>query len=159
VPPPIQTYYDGSPEEDQDLLELRKAHYDRLHALRLQAARFGDAVPANIAAGIADAESQINAIDEVRKAKIRPETAERLGATGQFTVLAGRLDLVSQQLRQQQQEAEDWRTKLAGGLASLAEHHADFQRTTRMIFQAIGAILFILALALIGIGAALWTLR
>ena len=159
MPPPIQTYYDGSPEEDQDLLELRKAHYDRLHALRLQAARFGDAVPANIAAGIADAESQINAIDEVRKAKIRPETAERLGVTGQFTVLAGRLDLVSQQLRQQQQESEDWRTKLAAGLASLAEHHADFQRTTRMIFQAIGAILFILALALIGIGAALWTLR
>ncbi len=159
MPPPIQTYYDGSPEEDQDLLELRKAHYDRLHALRLQAARFGDAVPANIAAGIADAESQINAIDEVRKAKIRPETAERLGATGQFTVLAGRLDLVSQQLRQQQQEAEDWRTKLAGGLEDLAEHQRGFQRTTRMIFTAIGIILALLSLALMGLAAALWSLR
>ena len=156
---PIRTYYDGSPEEDQDLLELRQAHYDRLHALRLQAARFGDAVPSGIAAGIADAESQIRAIDEVRKSAIRPETAERLGATGQFSVLAGRLDLVSQQLRQQQQEAEDWRTKLAGVLASLAKSQGDFQRTTRMIFQAIGVILVLVALVMMGLAAALWSLR
>ena len=156
---PLQLYYGGSPEEDQDLLELRKAHYDRLQALRLQAARFGDAVPATIAAGIADAESQIRAIDDVRKAAIRPETAERLGATGQFSVLAERLDLVSKQLRQQQKEADDWRERLAAGLASLATSQQGFQRTTRMIFQAIGVALFILALALLGIGAALWTLK
>ncbi len=156
---PVQTYYGGSAEEEQDLLELRKAHYERLHALRLQAARFGDAVPANIAAGIADAESQIRAIDDVRKSAIRPETAERLGATGQFSVLASRLDQVSQQLRQQQQEADAWRERLAAGLASLATSQQGFQRTTRMIFQAIGAILFLLALAMIGIGAALWTLK
>ena len=80
---PVQTYYGGSAEEEQDLLELRKAHYERLHALELQAARFGEAVPASIAAGIADAESQIRAIDEVRAASIRPETAERIGQTGE----------------------------------------------------------------------------
>lgn len=157
--PPLQTYYGGSAEEEQDLLELRKAHYDRLHALRLQAARYGDAVPANIAAGIADAESQIRAIDEVRKSAIRPETAERLGATGQFTVLAGRLDLVSQQLRQQQQSADEWREKFAGVLASLAKSQGDFQRTTRMIFQAIGVILVLVAVAMMGLAAALWTLK
>lgn len=156
---PIRTYYDGSPEEDQDLLELRQAHYDRLHALRLQAARYGDAVPANIAAGIADAESQINAIDEVRRAKIRPETAERMGATGQFTILAGRLDLLSQQMQLSQKQADDWRERIADAIHSLAKSQGDFRRTTRMIFQAIGVILVIVALAMMGLAAALWTLK
>ncbi len=156
---PIRTYYDGSPEEDQDLLELRQAHYDRLHALRLQAARYGDAVPANIAAGIADAESQINAIDEVRRAKIRPETAERMGATGQFTILAGRLDLLSQQMQLSQKQADDWRERIADAIDSLAKSQGDFRRTTRMIFQAIGVILVIVALAMMGLAAALWTLK
>ena len=156
---PIRTYYDGSPEEDQDLLELRQAHYDRLHALRLQAARYGDAVPANIAAGIADAESQINAIDEVRRAKIRPETAERMGATGQFTILAGRLDILSQQMQLSQKQADDWRERIADAIDSLAKSQGDFRRTTRMIFQAIGVILVIVALAMMGLAAALWTLK
>ena len=102
---------------------------------------------------------QIRAIDEVRAASIRPETAERIGQTGQFSVLTSRLDLLSQQLRQQQTEADKWREWLAAGLASLADAQDTFQRTTRMIFQAIGVALFILALALLGIGAALWTLK
>lgn len=138
---------------------MRQAHYDRLHALRLQAARYGDAVPANIAAGIADAESQINAIDEVRRAKIRPETAERMGATGQFTILAGRLDLLSQQMQLSQKQADDWRERIADAIDSLAKSQGDFRRTTRMIFQAIGVILVIVALAMMGLAAALWTLK
>ncbi len=179
--PAIQTYYDDSAEEENDLLELRKEHYRTLRVLQKQAAKFGGAVPAQIAAGIADAESQIAAIDEARKARILPETAERLGATGQFTLLAGRLNLLSQQLRQQQQEADrwresvresladlaksqqqiavEWRERLGEGLGELEKSQADFQRVARMIVQAIGVALFILALALLGIGAALWTLK
>lgn len=198
MPPPIQTYYDGSPEEQEDLLELRKAYYETLRKLELQAARFGGAVPSNIAADIADAKANIRAIDEARAGTVSTETAEKLGSTGQFAVLVQRIDLISQQVRlvqkqadewrdaqaAVQEQAEDWRTQfrsgldaladiqrtyekqadkwraeLGSGLKSLADTQHTFQRTTRMIVTAIGIILALLSLALMGLAAALWSLR
>ncbi len=67
MPPPIQTYYENSPEEQEDLLELRKDYYRTLRSLQRRAARYGDAgVPAPIASAIAEAEANIRAIDEAR---------------------------------------------------------------------------------------------
>ena len=58
MPPPIETYYSGSPEEQQDLLELRKDYYRTLRVLERRAATYGDAgVPAQVATAIADAKA------------------------------------------------------------------------------------------------------
>ena len=158
--PPVETYYGGSAEEQNDLLTLRLDYYKTLRALERQAARFGEGgVPAHIATGIADAKANIRAIDEALRSPIEAATAERLGATGQFNVLAMRIDLVSQQIRLSQEQADEWREHLRGGLEDLAEHQRGFQRTTRMIFTAIGIILALLSLALMGLVAALWSLR
>lgn len=157
--PPIQTYYDGSPEEQQDLLELRKDYYRTLRVLQKQAARYGGAVPAQIAAGIADAESQIRAIDEARKSTIRPETAERLGATGQFSVLTTRLDLLSQQVQFSQKQAdewrdaqtavqrqaEEWRAQFRSGLDALADIQRDYEKQADTWRQELGSGLRALA--------------
>lgn len=182
MPPPIETYYSGSPEEQQDLLELRKDYYRTLRVLERRAATYGDAgVPAQVATAIADAKANIRAIDEALRSPIDSSTAERLGATGQFNVLAVRLDLLSQQVRLSQDQADEWRATFRAtlddladdqrakaaewrealnvGFKALTDQQSIFQRVTRNMFQAIGAVLFILALTLIGLGAALWSLR
>lgn len=168
MPEAIETYYDGSAEEENDLLALRKEHYRTLRVLQRQAATYGGAVPSQIALAIADAKGQIRAIDEARKSRIRPETAEKLGSTGQFAVLAERLNLVSEQIRLMQRASDEWRetTKDAladlatlGALEQLAESQRTSQRTNRLVFVAIGAVLALLALALLGLAGALWSLR
>ena len=58
-----------------------------------------------------------------------------------------------------QKQADDWRERIADAIDSLAKSQGDFRRTTRMIFQAIGVILVIVALAMMGLAAALWTLK
>lgn len=156
---PIETYYDGSAEEENDLLALRKEHYRTLRVLQRQAATYGGAVPSQIALAIADAKGQIRAIDEARKSRIRPETAERLGSTGQFAVLAERLNLVSEQIRLMQHSSDEWRETTKTALDGLARVQHDSQRINRLVFVAIGAILVLLALALLGLAGALWSLR
>lgn len=159
MPGPIETYYDGSAEEEADLLALRKEHYRTLRVLQRQAATYGGAVPSQIALAIADAESQIRAIDEARKSRIRPETAEKLGSTGQFAVLAERLNLVSEQIRLMQHSSDEWRESTKAALDSLARVQHDSQRINRLVFVAIGAILVLLAVALLGLAGALWSLK
>lgn len=159
APPTIQTYYDGSAEEEADLLALRKDHYRTLRVLQRQAATYGGAVPSQIALAIADAESQIRAIDDARKSRIRPETAERLGATGQFAVLAERINLVSEQIRLMQHSSDEWREATKDALERLADVQHGNQRVNRIVFIAIGAVLIVTLLAMLGLAAALWSLR
>lgn len=145
---PVTTYYGNSPDEQRDLLELRRAHYETLRHLEKQAARYGDAVPVHIAAGIKEAEASIRAIDDKLRSPIDTATAQRLGTTGQFSVLALRLDHLAEQMRTMQTQSDDWRE---------AERQArqDAQRINRMIFTAIGVVLLVLALTLIGLAAAI----
>jgi len=145
---PVATYYGNSPDEQADLLELRRAHYETLRHLEKQAARYGDAVPVHIAAGIKEAEASIRAIDDKLRSPIDTATAQRLGTTGQFSVLALRLDHLAEQMRTMQTQSDDWRE---------AERQArqDAQRINRMIFTAIGVVLLVLALTLIGLAAAI----
>ena len=145
---PVTTYYGNSPDEQADLLELRRAHYETLRHLEKQAARYGDAVPVHIAAGIKEAEASIRAIDDKLRSPIDTATAQRLGTTGQFSVLALRLDHLAEQMRTMQTQSDDWRE---------AERQArqDAQRINRMIFTAIGVVLLVLALTLIGLAAAI----
>ncbi len=156
---PVATYYGNSPDEQADLLELRRAHYETLRHLEKQAARYGDAVPVHIAAGIKEAEASIRAIDDKLRSPIDTATAQRLGTTGQFSVLALRLDHLAEQMRTMQTQSDDWRT---------AEHESrdtwrtderqarqDAQRINRMIFTAIGIVLFVLSLAIMGLAAAI----
>lgn len=157
-PEPIKTYYDGSAEEEADLLALRKDHYRTLRVLQRQAATYGGAVPSQIALAIADAESQIRAIDDARKSRIRPETAERLGSTGQFAVLAERINLVSEQIRSMQRSADDWRESTKDAIERLADIQHDSQRINRFVFIAIGVILAVIALVLLGLAGAIWSL-
>lgn len=152
----IETYYDGSSEEENDLLELRKEHYRTLRVLQKRAARYGGAVPSDIALAIADAKGQIRAIDEARKGRIRPETAEKLGATGQFNVLAGRINLVSEQLRLSQRTSDEWREVVRQQLASLELSDHEFRRGVRMIFGAIGVALVLVAVAIFGLAGAIF---
>ncbi len=179
MPPPIQTYYENSPEEQEDLLELRKDYYRTLRSLQRRAARYGDAgVPAPIASAIAEAEANIRAIDEARGGVVSTATAERIGATGQFNILTQRLELLSQQVLLSQKQADEWRDVFRSALDDLAQHQRGlasdwheaidkgvaavvddlhtFQRTTRMVVGALAAALFVLALIF---GAALWSLR
>ena len=145
---PVATYYGNSPDEQADLLELRRAHYETLRHLEKQAARYGDAVPVHIAAGIKEAEASSRAIDDKLRSPIDTATAQRLGTTGQFSVLALRLDHLAEQMRTMQTQSDDWRE---------AERQArqDAQRINRMIFTAIGVVLLVLALTLIGLAAAI----
>ena len=145
---PVATYYGNSPDEQADLLELRRGHYEPLRHLEKQAARYGDAVPVHIAAGIKEAEASIRAIDDKLRSPIDTATAQRLGTTGQFSVLALRLDHLAEQMRTMQTQSDDWRE---------AERQArqDAQRINRMIFTAIGVVLLVLALTLIGLAAAI----
>mgnify|MGYP001462548832 CR=1 FL=1 len=145
---PVATYYGNSPDEQADLLELRRAHYETLRHLEKQAARYGDAVPVHIAAGIKEAEASIRAIDDKLRSPIDTATAQRLGTPGQFSVLALRLDHLAAQMRTMQTQSDDWRE---------AERQArqDAQRINRMIFTAIGVVLLVLARTLIGLAAAI----
>jgi len=145
---PVTTYYGNSPDEQRDLLELRRAHYETLRHLEKQAARYGDAVPVHIAAGIKEAEASIRAIDDKLRSPIDTATVQRLGTTGQFSVLALRLDHLAEQMRSMQTQSDDWRE--AEGQA-----RQDAQRVNRMIFSAIGIVLLVLALAIMGLAAAI----
>lgn len=180
MPPPIKTYYGASPEEQEDLLELRKTHYTTLRELEKQAARYGGAVPAHIATGIAEAEANIRAIDEAMRSPIEAATAEKLGATGQFSVLALRIDLLMEQQRTAQTESERWRLHLVEqiqnlnseiaeetkrwhgnlveqvkGIHSVIEAETDkwreVQRGNWILFLAIGVLLLFVVAAIIGL--------
>lgn len=108
---PIETYYGNSPDEQSDLLELRKTYYGTLRHLEKQAARYGDAVPPHIAASITEARANIRAIDDKLRSPIASETAQQLGDTGRFSVLAGRLDLLGEQMRLMQTQSDEHRAQ------------------------------------------------
>jgi hypothetical protein len=109
---PIETFYGNSPDEQADLLELRKAYYETLRHLEKQAARYDESsVPANIAVGIKEAQANIRAIDEKRLSPIASETAAQLGDTGRFAVLTSRLDWLGEQMRLMQTQSDDYRTQ------------------------------------------------
>lgn len=157
---PIATYYGNSPDEQRDLLELRKTHYETLRYLERQAARYGDAVPVHIAAGIKEAEASIRAIDDKLRSPIDTATAKQLGTTGQFSVLALRLDHLAEQMRTMQTQSDDWReaehiSRVDWRDAELAARQYA-QRVNRMIFTAIGVVLLLLALAILGLAAAIF---
>ena len=145
---PIETYYGNSPDEQADLLALRKTYYDTLRHLERQAARYGDAVPPQVALGITEAHANIRAIDDKLRSPIDSATAKHLGDTGRFSVLALRLDHLAEQLRMMQTQSDDWRE------AEL-DARQEGQRINRMIFTGIGVALALLALALMGLAAVL----
>lgn len=135
---PVQTYYGDSPEEQDDLLELRKAYYDTLHELQLQAARYGGAVPSHIATGIKEAEANIRAIDEKRKSPIDSATAQQLGDTGRFAVITGRLDHVAEQIRLMQAQSDEWREhRRQEQLTAARAERRERQKLRRQVAQVV----------------------
>ncbi len=105
-------YYGNSPQDQDDLNELLRAHKDTLHELRLQAARFGGAVPSHIALGIKQAEANIRTIEEQQNSPIDDETADGLGDKGRFKVVTRRLDLIGDQIRLMQRQSDESREQV-----------------------------------------------
>ncbi len=102
-------YYGNSPEEQDNLNELLRAHKDTLHELLLQAARYGGVVPSQIALGIKQAEANIRAIEEQQNSPIDDETVDGLGDKGRFKVVTRRLDLIGDQIRLMQRQSDESR--------------------------------------------------
>lgn len=135
---PIETYYGNSSDEHNDLLELRKVHYDTLHELRLQAARYGGAVPSHIATGIKEAEASIRAIDDKLRSPIDSTTVQQLGDTGRFAVVTGRLDHLAEQIRLMQAQSDEWRVhRREEQLATTRADRRERQKLTRQVAQVV----------------------